>query len=74
MLCQGFEELASFASLAARQALRTVESLRVVLACLLVAAVRALRQRGTPPAAGTAAARAVVPADEALDGAWRTGR
>ncbi|MEW1653788.1 aromatic amino acid ammonia-lyase [Streptomyces sp. NPDC093707] len=67
VLCQGFEELASFASLAARQGLRTVESLRVVLACLLVAAVRALRQRGTPPAAGTPAARAFLLADEALD-------
>jgi histidine ammonia-lyase len=47
-LSRGMEEGASFASLAARQALEAVEPLRAVLACELVAAVRALRMRGMP--------------------------
>jgi histidine ammonia-lyase len=45
-LSRGFEEGASFASLAARQALSAVDPLRAVLACELVAAVRAVRLRG----------------------------
>jgi histidine ammonia-lyase len=48
VLSRGLEEDASFASLAARQALEAVEPLRAVLACELVAAVRALRMRGLP--------------------------
>jgi histidine ammonia-lyase len=48
VLSRGLEEDASFASLAARQALDAVEPLRAVLACELVAAVRALRMRGLP--------------------------
>jgi histidine ammonia-lyase len=51
-LSRGLEEGASFASLAARQALSSVELLRAVLACELVAAVRALRMRGLPVPAG----------------------
>jgi histidine ammonia-lyase len=47
-LSRGYEEGASFASLAARQALDAVDHLRAVLACELVAAVRALRMRGLP--------------------------
>jgi len=47
-LSRGLEEGASFASLAAHQALEAVEPLRAVLACELVAAVRALRMRGMP--------------------------
>jgi|tagenome__1003787_1003787.scaffolds.fasta_scaffold20972219_3 histidine ammonia-lyase len=53
-LSRGFEEGASFASLAARQALDSVEPLRAVLACELVAAVRALRMRGMPVPVGVA--------------------
>jgi histidine ammonia-lyase len=48
VLSRGLEEDASFASLAARQALDAVDPLRAVLACELVAAVRALRMRGLP--------------------------
>jgi histidine ammonia-lyase len=47
-LSRGYEEGASFASLAARQALDAVDHLRAVLACELVAAVRALRMRDLP--------------------------
>jgi histidine ammonia-lyase len=54
-LSRGLEEGASFASLAARQALSSVEPLRAVLACELVAAVRALRMRGLPVPAGARA-------------------
>jgi histidine ammonia-lyase len=47
-LSRGLEEDASFASLAARQALEAVEPLKAVLACELVGAVRALRMRHQP--------------------------
>ena len=50
VLSQGVEEDASFASLAAGQALDAVAHLRTLLACELVAAVRALRLGGTKPA------------------------
>lgn len=53
VLSQGVEEDASFASLAARQALDAVGNLRILLACELVAAVRALRSRGIPPPSET---------------------
>lgn len=43
VLSQGTEEAASFASQAVRQALRSLDAYRLVLACELVAAVRALR-------------------------------
>ncbi|WP_435822279.1 aromatic amino acid ammonia-lyase, partial [Actinacidiphila alni] len=43
VLSRGVEEAASFAPQAARQALRAVDAYRLVLACELVAAVRALR-------------------------------
>ncbi|MEY9862841.1 histidine ammonia-lyase [Catenulispora sp. GAS73] len=49
VLSQGVEEDASFASLAARQALGAVGNLRILLACELVAAVRAVRSRGISP-------------------------
>jgi histidine ammonia-lyase len=48
VLSRGTEEAASFASQAARQALRTVDAYRQLLACELVAAVRALRMRTEP--------------------------
>ncbi len=47
-LSRGVEEDASFASLAARQALDAVDRYRIVLACEVVAAVRATRMRGLP--------------------------
>ncbi|MEZ0093452.1 aromatic amino acid ammonia-lyase [Streptacidiphilus sp. EB129] len=47
VLSRGVEEHASFAATGAHQLLETVTTLRLVLACELVAAVRALRMRGT---------------------------
>ncbi|WP_406444784.1 aromatic amino acid lyase [Streptomyces sp. NBC_01613] len=49
VLSRGVEEQASFASLAARQTLRTCRAYRLVVGCELVAAVRALRQRDLRP-------------------------
>ena len=49
VLSRGVEEQASFASLAARQTLRACRAYRLVVGCELVAAVRALRQRGLRP-------------------------
>ncbi|MET9443019.1 aromatic amino acid lyase [Streptomyces sp. NPDC006610] len=49
VLSHGLEEAASFASQAARQALRAAEAYTTVLACELVAAVRALRLHPAPP-------------------------
>ncbi len=49
VLSRGVEEQASFASLASRQTLRTGAAYRLVVGCELVAAVRALRQRGLRP-------------------------
>jgi histidine ammonia-lyase len=48
VLSRGLEEAASFASQAVRQAMRAVDSYRLVLACELVAAVRALRAHPGP--------------------------
>jgi histidine ammonia-lyase len=53
-LSRGAEEGASFASQAARQTLEAVEAYRAVLACELVAAVRALRMRGLRPSGAPA--------------------
>jgi histidine ammonia-lyase len=53
VLSQGVEEDASFASLAAAQALDAVPYLRALLGCELVAAVRALRLGRTAPAGET---------------------
>jgi histidine ammonia-lyase len=50
VLSHGAEEHAAFSPQAARAAAAMVPLLRTVLACELVAAVRALRQRGTEPA------------------------
>ncbi|SEF88951.1 histidine ammonia-lyase [Actinacidiphila yanglinensis] len=49
VLSRGLEEAASFASQAARQALRAAGAYRLVLACELVAAVRALRAQPEVP-------------------------
>ncbi|MGW2779992.1 aromatic amino acid ammonia-lyase [Streptomyces populi] len=67
VLSQGMEEAATFATQAARKSLRAAQPYRLVLACELVAAVRALRLRGTPPAPGTPAGRAYLRAAAALD-------
>jgi len=48
VLARGLEEAASFASQAARQALRAVDAYRLLLACELAAAARALRQTPAP--------------------------
>jgi histidine ammonia-lyase len=50
VLSRGVEEDASFASQAARQALTIVDHLAILLACELVAAVRAIRLRQISPA------------------------
>lgn len=48
-LSMGVEDDASFAALAASQAIQAVEAYRIVLACELVSAVRAMRMRGIEP-------------------------
>lgn len=50
VISRGVEEHASFASTGARRLLESVEHFGLVLACELVAAVRALRMRGLVPA------------------------
>ncbi|MEV7814032.1 aromatic amino acid ammonia-lyase [Streptomyces flaveolus] len=67
VLSRGVEEQASFASLAARQALRACGAYRLVVACELVAAVRALRQRGLRPPARLPVGRVFALAAESLD-------
>jgi histidine ammonia-lyase len=65
VLSLGVEEHAGFATQAARATTDAVAAYQVVLACELVAAVRALRLRGTRPA-GRALTAAVELADGAL--------
>ncbi|WP_328871865.1 aromatic amino acid lyase [Streptomyces sp. NBC_00287] len=67
VLSRGVEEQASFASLAARQTLRACGAYRLVVGCELVAAVRALRQRGLRPEPGVPAGRALELAEAVLD-------
>ncbi|KND37589.1 aromatic amino acid ammonia-lyase [Streptomyces acidiscabies] len=67
VLSRGVEEQASFASLAARQALRAGEAYRLVVGCELVAAVRALRLRDLRPEADLPVARALALAEKVLD-------
>ncbi|WP_018564392.1 aromatic amino acid lyase [Streptomyces sp. PsTaAH-124] len=63
VLSHGLEEAASFASQAARQALRAVDAYATVLACELVTAVRALRCFREPPRCAVfAVAAAALPA------------
>lgn len=66
VLSRGLEEAASFASQGARQALRAAGAYRLVLACELVAAVRALRAR---PGLLDPAAPAAAVLDRALPAA-----
>ncbi|MEV7993422.1 aromatic amino acid ammonia-lyase [Streptomyces sp. NPDC086077] len=67
VLSRGVEEQASFASLAARQTLRLCDAYRLVVGCELVAAVRALRQRGLRPEPELPAGRALELAESVLD-------
>ncbi|WP_037672224.1 aromatic amino acid ammonia-lyase [Streptomyces griseus] len=60
VLSHGLEEAASFASQAARQALRAVDAYATVLACELVTAVRALRLHPVPPPAPVLAVAAAA--------------
>ncbi|MEE1799134.1 aromatic amino acid lyase [Streptomyces sp. JV176] len=67
VLSRGVEEQASFASLAARQTLRLADPYRLVVGCELVAAVRALRQRGLRPEPDLPVGRAFTLAESVLD-------
>lgn len=67
VLSRGVEEQASFASLAARQTLRAGGAYRLVVGCELVAAVRALRQRGLRPDPALPVGRAFELAERVLD-------
>ncbi|PWV80371.1 histidine ammonia-lyase [Prauserella marina] len=67
VLSRGIEEHASFASQAARQSLRAATSYRLVLACELVAAVRAHRLRGGGPDSAQPVREAFELADRMLD-------
>ncbi|MEW2082619.1 aromatic amino acid ammonia-lyase [Streptomyces sp. NPDC005283] len=67
VLSRGVEEQASFASLAARRTLRAGGAYRLVVGCELVAAVRALRQRGLRPDPDLPVGRAFELAEAALD-------
>ncbi|MFI6937042.1 aromatic amino acid ammonia-lyase [Streptomyces sp. NPDC050287] len=67
VLSRGVEEQASFASLAARQTLRACGAYRLVVGCELVAAVRALRQRGHVPDPDLPVGRALELAGSVLD-------
>ncbi|MGW3286728.1 aromatic amino acid ammonia-lyase [Streptomyces sp. NPDC001002] len=66
VLSRGVEEQASFASLAARQTLRACRAYRLVVGCELVAAVRALRQRGLRPEPDLPVGRALELAESVL--------
>jgi histidine ammonia-lyase len=70
VLSRGVEEHAGFATQSARATTEVIDAYRVVLACELVAAVRALTLRGTAPAGQVLAGAlglviAVLPADTA---------
>ncbi|MFE1171700.1 aromatic amino acid ammonia-lyase [Streptomyces sp. NPDC058773] len=67
VLSRGVEEQASFASLGARQALRACTYYRQILACELVAAIRALRMRSLEPDPGLPLATAYTRAAASLD-------
>lgn len=52
VLSRGLEEQADFSTQAARATTESVAAYRIVVSCELVAAVRALRMQGAPPAPG----------------------
>jgi len=66
VLSRGVEEHAGFSTQSARATTDAVSAYRVVVACELVAAVRALRMQGSPPSGG-ALGRAFEIADSVLD-------
>jgi histidine ammonia-lyase len=55
VVSRGVEEHAAFSAQAARNLTEVVDSYRIVLCCEIVAAVRALRMRGTRPRSGVLA-------------------
>jgi histidine ammonia-lyase len=67
VLSRGVEEHAGFATQSARATSDAVAAYRAVLACELIAAIRALRLQGRPPAPGGALRRAFDLADSALE-------
>ncbi|MFC4585368.1 aromatic amino acid ammonia-lyase [Sphaerisporangium corydalis] len=67
VLSRGMEDHASFASQSARQTFQAAASYRLVLACELVAAVRALRQRALTPDPATPAGQAFAQVSDHLD-------
>ncbi len=67
VLSRGVEDHAGFAPQSARATSDAVAAYRAVLACELIAATRALRLRGRPPAPGGALRRAFDLADSALE-------
>jgi histidine ammonia-lyase len=67
VLSRGVEEHAGFATQSARATSDAVAAYRAVLACELIAAIRALRLQGRPPALGGALRRAFDLAGAALE-------
>lgn len=67
VLSRGVEEHAGFSPQSARATNDSVAAYRAVLACELVAAIRALRMQGRKPAPGGGLRRAYDLADSALD-------
>jgi histidine ammonia-lyase len=67
VLSRGVEEHAGFATQSARATSDAVAAYRAVLACELIAATRALRLQGRPPALGRALRRAFDLAGSALE-------
>jgi histidine ammonia-lyase len=67
VLSRGVEDHAGFATQSVRATSDAVAAYRAVLACELIAATRALRLRGRPPAPGGALRRAFDLADSALE-------
>ncbi|MEO6085626.1 MAG: aromatic amino acid ammonia-lyase [Umezawaea sp.] len=67
VVSRGMEEHSSFAFQSARHSLGSLSAFRLVLACELVAAVRALRMRGIAPAPGSALRTAYDLADAKLN-------
>lgn len=68
VLSRGVEDHAGFSTQSARATTDVTAAYRLVLACELVAAVRALRMRGTPPEAG--ATEGSVPGSGVLGAAF----